>query len=125
MHELWKGKGDQTLCDPHRGILVADTAGKAFRNHARSLVEGPFAAEAKHAQFAGVNKRGTDLAGLLANTWWEVLRAHKWAGAEVYVDVIAAFYSVARPLVVACSATDAELTRLFQKLGVAPTRFKA
>ena len=55
--------------------------------------------KAKPTQYGGINRRGPDLSAMMATVWWQILESHGWSGGHIYVDVISAFDSVVRSLV--------------------------
>ncbi|CAK0868120.1 unnamed protein product [Prorocentrum cordatum] len=118
---LHKQKGDRRLCDNHRGILLADHAGKGLAGIVKDAL-GPTVNEHLPAtQFGAVAKRGTDFATHMVLTATALAQAWHASLFLLFVDLTKAFDRVIRQLVMGWGGVDSEhRERHLRQLGVAP-----
>ena len=84
------------VCANSRDIRVADTAAKDFNAHLRSRLFPLVEAYARSTQCGGIRRRGTDFALHFARAHWAMLTEASLSGAQLYVDITAAFASLVR-----------------------------
>ena len=98
MATIWKKKGDPTICASSRGVFVADAIGKAFHKHIRTLRVPYIERSAAYSQCGGLKHKGTDIAALTARSFLDKRKAQNRSAAILFADVIAAFDSAIRQL---------------------------
>ena len=120
MHALFKGRGSFWLKESFRGILTADDIGKKVHRSAVDHVQ-PFAdSYLLDTQCCGALHRGTDFAAMAGGAFLAFAKARSMAAAIIFSDVVAAFYSAVRELVVRCDLTDEGIATVLQRAGIAP-----
>ena len=105
---LYKGKGDATDCNSHRGLLIADHASKVFT----SLLWPPIARVCDKRlpteQCGCVRGRGTARVMHTSKLFARRAAAHKRPCALVFADLVKAFDRVLRAVVMGDSSINSE-----------------
>ena len=118
--ELIKGLLDASKCSSYRDILVSDVSGKRLHSWVRGRVMKVFKRVARRTQHMGVTGLGTDMCHHLSVSWWGYLRSRSLSGAQLFVDVSAAFPSVIRELVYGGEMSDCLIAFVCKSLGLPP-----
>ena len=69
-------------------------------------------------QCGGICGRGTDTAMHIARMHWQWAQVHEMSAAQVYIDVVSAFATLHRALVVCLDRSDASLARIAATFGL-------
>jgi hypothetical protein len=117
---LFEGKGSKLQCDRFRGIFVADPLPKAYRRFLRGRAADNYAAYSSDAQCGGIRLRATDLAAHSTRLFLDFAWQRKKPVGVLFADVISAFYSVLRQLVLPVNTTDVDFAKLLHSLKVPP-----
>ena len=93
------GKNDGN-CSSQREVVLSDTFGKAYHKFRRQKLLESMRAKFRPTQFGGIPKKSTAMASLLLRMQMENCRRMGLSVAACFVDVVSAFYSVRRSLIV-------------------------
>ena len=96
---FYKGKGDPHQCASSREVVLADATGKAVHRCRRAMMRPILEGAARDTQMGGIQRRATDFAGHMLRTAMSHNRRSGASTALIFVDVVAAFYNLSRPLV--------------------------
>ena len=105
--ELFKGKGPTLQCKSYRDVLLSDVSGKLYHKALRSRISPFLDAMALDTQCGGIGSRGTDFGAHLVRQFVDLGRLRKKSVAVLFVDVVGAFASVIRKILIGGLA-DAE-----------------
>ena len=99
--ELSKGHGERTHIKPYRDITLSDLSSKDFGSFIPAAVLVAVSNLAGEGQYgAGLNGGTTDLCHLHVTQAFCTARAQKRSCGIVFIDIVGAFASVARRIVV-------------------------
>ena len=116
--ELFKGKGAFLECKSYRDVLVSDIAGKVYHKAVRSRVLPLLGRSALDTQCGGVESRGADFGGHIVRQFLDLGKAQGKSVAVVFVDVVGAFASVIREIVLGGLTEVGQIAALCSKLGL-------
>ena len=119
---LFKGKGNPRHMDKHRGIMLEPTLSRCFSRAWRGRISQGLSSIAEPGQWGG-------RAGMMSCTglhlevrmWQNNAKMLRKAQAVVFVDIQAAFYSIAKALVASTDTTQQEYHDLCANIGVPET----
>ena len=97
--ELYKGKGPFLDCKSYRDVLVSDISGKAYHKAIRHRVLPHLETVALDTQCGGVASRGSDIGAHIVRQFLDYGRVSSKSVGVLFVDVVAAFASVIREIV--------------------------
>merc|ERR1712194_435856 len=116
-HELWKKKKDVTECGSSRGIMLENTLAVQLHRHHSQQLQPYLAAFVTETQAGSLPGRGTECAHILMQQHLLGAAPEKKAKAAIFIDVVSAFYSVMREVVMEIPSTSQEgLQKLCEKL---------
>ena len=113
-----KGKGDPTLATSSRSILVASHIGKRYHACLRAKMIPAIRDAVGSSQFAAIPGRGTPMAILAARVMQRYAIAKKLCIGFLFVDVVNAFYTAIRELVLATGTSRDSLRNLLANAGL-------
>ena len=122
---LHKGKMAMSKMEGYRGILLEPSMGRCFGKTRRPKIEEGFASTAAPGQWGG--RRGLSIEALHLNLRLAQSTArslHK-SFAMIFVDIRAAFYSIAKPLLCSEGLTPAEASLLCHVMKIPPSATQA
>ena len=96
---IYKQKGDPRNCDDHRGILLADHAGKGLTGIIKDALDPALNQNLPADQYGGVSERGTDFATHLVVSATAVAQLLNLSVFVLFVDLTKAFDRIVRQLV--------------------------
>ena len=115
----WKGKGDQQVCENHRGLLISDHASKVLASLVHTNLNEKYTRFVGPFRFGATAKRGADLAHVLRFALLGVCHSSGWSGAVFYLDLARAVDAAIREVVVGPMGNPEDAMRtLFTKLGL-------
>ena len=118
---LFKGKGNPRHMDKYRGIMLEPTMSRCFSRAWRGQISDGLSTIAEPGQWGG--RAGMSCSGLHLEVrmWQQNAVKQRQAQAIVFVDIQAAFYSIAKALVASVDMTTDEFHDLRTKIGVPDT----
>ena len=96
---LYKGKGDAADCNSSRGVCIESGLAKKHSGYVRAQFACTFNRAVRESQCGGVAKRGTDFASHRVRTLIEYSRTKRKPMALLFLDVVGAFDSLLREIV--------------------------
>ena len=115
---LYKGKGDPRALITHRGILLEPVMARCFSKAWRKRMAAALGNIAEPEQWGGRSGVTCTALHLQLRMWQSNARCEKRSRAIIYVDIRAAFYSIAKPLVASEKLTENEFQKLCATIGV-------
>lgn len=122
---LWKKKGNAQQMETYRGILLEPVLGRAVSRAWRKRLVDSADGWAAMMQWGGRSGLSIEALHLHARLWQSNASAQRQCCALVFVDIKAAFYSVAKPLLAHANQNAAQLQQLFEKFRLPMTAFPA
>ena len=118
---LYKGKGAASSMSNHRGIMLEPTLARSFSRSWRDQVARGAAQVAQPNQWGG--RRGLSCAAmhLQIRLWQQTAAVKRQSQSLLFIDVKAAFYSVAKDLLVATERTEEDFERLCSVMNIPST----
>ena len=120
---LWKKKGSAQQMEMYRGILLEPVLGRALSRAWRKRIVDTAEGWTAMMQWGGRTGLSIEALHLHARLWQANAVAAKQCCALVFVDIKAAFYSVAKPLLARAHHNDQQLRELFAKFRLPMTAF--
>eukprot|EP00969_Alexandrium_andersonii_P327225 14459250-Alexandrium_andersonii.AAC.1 len=114
---LPKPKGDQSECDSHRGLLVADHVCKHFTGSIAPDVCVKINRSLPHEQCGGTEGKGADRVAHSSTLFLEYARKARKSAAIVFVDLSKAFDRVVREVVMRLNS-DCAVEDTLRSLGL-------
>ena len=114
----FKGKGDQTRCDSHRGLLVSSVLGKAVRAQFRKKLMNSFDAVSSPLQLGGKPGVSCLVGSHAVRLFQQFCRQDKCSYAIIFLDLKEAFYRVLRPAVVGRDLDTGLIQKIMRESGV-------
>ena len=116
--ELWKGKGSRCSIPSYRDIMIQDhpakLLGACIRPHLRAAVE----LVSRPTQWgSGLHGGSTETGHLALRAMMDIVRLQRCSGAVIFFDVVSAFATFRRRVVLDCDASDESWLRLLVCLG--------
>ena len=124
LQELWKGKGDPAQCGSYRDIFVEDHVGKIFASEMRERVRPYYGQYALETQCGGIQGRGADFAMHMASSIWQAAHSANHSAGVVFLDLTAAFASMARELLDMQDYSDEAVTSFMARHGLGPDHWQ-
>ena len=101
---LFKNKGDPSICDSYRGLLVSDHAGKILTSLLQRQLEVPYVAQVGDCQYGAVRGRGTALAQMAVRAFLDFCCLLALSCPVLFVDLTKAFDYALREIVMGWSS---------------------
>jgi len=120
MVDIFKGSGDRELVTNSRGVLTSSNVGKIYAKAVRRQLLPYLQAVVGDEQYGGLPGRGAVYGSHVIRQFFQHSRRRKISAAVIFVDAVAAFYSVLRPLLVGFSGSDVELVTFLHRVGIPP-----
>ena len=114
--ELFKGKSSILECKSYRDILVSDISGKLYHKALRSRASPILDAMARDTRCGGTSSRGTDFGAHIVRQFLDLGRVRKKSVAILFVDVVGAFASVVRGIVIGGLADASQVAAVCARL---------
>ena len=99
MFEIYKHKGDSSLCDNSKGILLADHASKGFVSRINNSIDPKYSAHMPNDQYGAVAGKGTYFASHLIRSMMDIAEMQNYCTFVLFVDLVKAFDKAVRELV--------------------------
>ena len=116
--ELWKRKGPQSSVASYRDVLIQDHPAKSFGSLLRPALRRIVGAAVRPTQYgSGLNAGSTEVAHMSLRCIIDLIRLRRTSGAIIFIDVIAAFASFRRKLVLSSPVSDEQWLRLLVSFG--------
>lgn len=122
---LWKKKGSAQQMETYRGILLEPVLGRAISRAWRRQIVNSADGWTAMMQWGGRTGLSIEALHLHARLWQSNAAANRQCCALVFVDIKAAFYSVAKPLLAKAHHDEKQLHELFAKFKLPMTAFQA
>lgn len=122
---LHKGRGSQQELSSYRGILLEPVLARILARSWRNKYEQGLANIAAEMQYGGRKGLAVESLHLQVKLWQENGAAAKTSHSLLFVDIKAAFYSVAKPLLTGHTGKATDLERLFKTMGLPDSAFPA
>ena len=119
--ELYKGKGPVLQCKSYRDVLVSDIVGKAYHKTLRNRLMPVLNRVGLDTQCGGLGSRGSDFGAHIVRQFLDYCRVSKTSGAVLFVDVVGAFASVVREIVLGGLTDAGHVAALCAKLRLSQT----
>ena len=114
--QLFKGRGVNDVCDHFRRIMLTDCIGKTNKEVTREQLM-PYAEDYfLETQRGGLPGRGTEQSAHMARLFLEYTRGKGYTSAVLFVDAVAALYSVARRLIVGLDDSDEAIAYIMKAM---------
>ena len=113
-----KKKGDASVCDNSRGILLTAHMGKSFCIILDWHVQEPYSNGVPSTQFGAVKGRGTDFASHTVRSFIEYCRQSSLSYAVVFVDQVKAFDKAVREIVLGFPCGVADPMAYMESIGI-------
>ena len=98
LHHMYKGRGDRSSCQAHRGILLLSSLGKCLHRTLRPRLAEHFDSVAAPSHLIGRAGETTAFAVHIVRTYIRDRVLRHVSGAIVFADIAAAYYSAVREL---------------------------
>ena len=116
--ELWKGKGSASDLSSYRDILVQDHPAKIHGAILRPVLRSISECATRNTQWgSGLHSGSTEVAHLTIRAMMDVARLQRSSSAIVFLDVVSAFASFRRRIVLDCEASDEQWLLLLVSIG--------
>ena len=115
---LYKGAGEAANMDCHRGVLVADAIGKSCHSALRVKLAPHLELYARPTQHGGRQNRTAAFATQAIREAQRYSRKRGSSLAVLFIDVVKAFYSVLRQMVMSVPLTDDALAKIMATIGL-------
>ena len=122
---LWKKKGNAQQMETYRGILLEPVLGRAISRAWRKQIVSTADGWTALMQWGGRTGLSIEALHLHARIWQSNAAVSRQCCALVFVDIKAAFYSVAKPLLAKAHHDTMQLQTLFAKFKLPMTAFQA
>ena len=122
---LFKGKGSGQAMPGYRGIMLEATMARVISKSWRSRVERCLEVAAMPMQYGGRAGLCTEALHLQTRLWMSTAKSERISVSLVFVDIRAAFYSVAKQMLTGCKQPDSEIPNVFKELGLPETALDA
>ena len=124
--ELWKGKGSTSDISAYRDILIQDHPAKLHGAVLRPVLRAIAEVTTRSTQWgSGLHAGSTEVAHLTIRSMIDIARLRRESGAIVFLDVVSAFASFRRRIVLCCEASDEQWVLLLVSLGFSDSEAKA
>ncbi len=115
MVDLYKGKGSASNCKNSRGILISDALGKHLQKTDSDSVKDAYDRYVPENQCGNI---GTEYATHIVREFQRWARANGLSSLILFMDLISAFYSVIRQLVIGLNCSDEDIFKLMALLNL-------
>ena len=117
---LFKGKGSQSDCQNHRGILLTSVLGKAARSTIRDRLNEPYLAATDDLQLGGKPLQQVLFGTHVSRLFVERGKRRHRSTAILFCDVQSAYYRVLRQIATGATLTDDDLALVLHRMGLGP-----
>ena len=118
--ELWKGRGSTCDISSYRDIMLQDHPAKIHGAVLRPALRAIAETATRGTQWgSGLHAGSTEVAHLAMRAMMDVAKLQRVSGAVLFLDVVSAFASFRRRIVLDCHASDKQWLRHLVSLGFA------
>ena len=117
---LFKGKGSQSDCQNHRGILLTSVLGKAVRSTIRDRLNEPYLAATDDLQLGGKPMQQVLFGTQVSRLFVDRGKRRQKSTAILFCAVQSAYYRVLRQIATGASLTDDDLALVLHRMGLGP-----
>ena len=114
----YKNKGDHTLCDNHRGLLVSSSLGKALHNVWRARTQPYVFAGATDMQFTAQPKALVTQAAHCVRMFLRGNTSKHRSCYAMFIDIQAAYYKLLRQHSIKSDFTDESIISFLRRMGI-------
>ena len=111
-------------CDDFRGVLVTSGSGKRWHKHLRTSLQPHLDGAAADTMCGGLAGRGTDVAAHTLRVAFDLASTRRRSIGIFFCDIIAAFYEMAREVVLGTVESDEDIARIFKSVGYNPDEMR-
>ena len=117
---LFKGKGSQSDCQNHRGILLTSVLGKAVRSSIRSRLNTPYLEATDDLQLGGKPMQQVLFGTHVSRLFVDRGKRKQKSTAILFCDVQSAYYRVLRQIATGARLADDDLALVLHRMGLGP-----
>ena len=117
---LFKGKGQHSDCQNHRGILLTSVLGKAIRSSIRTRLNEPYLAATDDLQLGGKPMQQVLFGTQVSRLFVDRGKRKQISTAILFCDVQSAYYRVLRQIATGAHLTDEDLALVLHRMGLGP-----